>query len=111
MNTSPEAVRARAEADANACHVFEAILDGDYEDAKRHLRLWNERRVYALSFERIASEHDRSLIDPDYADARRLLKEVYEHFAFSDQLPDHLRANLFRFVSRTGWESVPAKQC
>lgn len=99
MNTHIEAVRARQEADRHFCHVVESMLDGDLDDAHHHLRLWNERRLYALSFERESSKNEVTADQQEVYKLRLLLTEVYEHFMFSEHgLPDDLRIRMRKCV-------------
>ena len=97
MNQTPEAIRARSEANAHFLYVVESMLDGDADDAHHHLRLWDERRRYALSFERKLT--NENAVTPDQEECARLrllCLEMWEHFVYSDKLPDHLRSKLSR---------------
>ncbi len=47
----PEAMAARASAQSQILWVIEAMLDGDYDDARHHLDKWQSMRLYAMECE------------------------------------------------------------
>lgn len=95
MNTSLEAIRARHEAQRHFVHVIESMLDGDSDDAHHHIRLWNERRLYAQSFETASTKNEVTADQQEAANLRRLITQVFEHFEFSEYgLPDDLRIRM-----------------
>lgn len=85
MNTHPEAVKARHDAQQEMLHVIEAMMDGDSDDAQTHLVRWRDRWRYAIQLER--PETTTNAVPPEAEEAanlRLLLAECYERLMYRE---------------------------
>jgi hypothetical protein len=76
MNTPPEAVKARHDAQQEMLSVIEAMMDGDAHDAQTHLVRWRDRNRYALQLER--QEATTNAVSPEAIEDLRDLDRTLE---------------------------------
>jgi hypothetical protein len=85
MNTHPEAVIARSDAQDEMLMAIEAMLDGDAEDCLYHVTQWRDRKDYAASFEVIANNSNEVHASVKEAEHLRfLLSECYERLVYRE---------------------------
>jgi hypothetical protein len=116
MNTHPEAVKARFDAQAEMLFVIEAMLDGDGADAETHLARWKDRRRYARHIEKPELATTTVTADTEEAaNLRSLLAECYERLQYREHcggLPYDVEFRVVRALSlpRLSEKSLAARE-
>lgn len=106
MNTHPEAVRARHDAQQQMLHVIEAMMDGDADDAQAHLVRWRDRSRYAIQLEH--AEEVTNTVSPEAEEAanlRLLLAECYDRLQYREHcggLPYDVESRVQRALRQLG---------